>query len=72
MLIPVCQGVITDNGGALTCSDQWGYVDAEVFLGSWLASPTLEQAEAFFGACLLVFSLTIVLKLVYDQILNKR
>lgn len=72
MLIPVCSGTISDVGGVANCSTGWGYVDEQIYLGSWLASPTLQQAEEFFGACLGVFALVVVFKLVYDQILNKR
>ncbi len=72
MLVPVCNGTIIDVGGVANCSTGWGYVDEQIYLGSWLASPTLAQAEAFFGACFEVFALAVVLKLVYDQILNKR
>lgn len=72
MLVPVCDGTIADSNGVAQCSTGWAYVDEQIYLGSWLASPTLQQAEEFFGALLLIFSLAVVLKLVYDQILNRK
>jgi hypothetical protein len=73
MLIPVCNGTITNAGANYPrCSTGWVYVDEQIYLGNWLASPTLQEAEDFFGACLGVFALVVVFKLVYDFILNKR
>jgi hypothetical protein len=73
MLVPVCNGQITNAvDNTPICSTGWSYVDEQIYLGSWLAAPTLQQAEDFFGALLQVFALAVVFKLVYDQILNKR